>query len=113
MADATDSKSVVRKDVWVQVPPPVLENKYFLVLGRLTAPEDKVPNPNQTHNSCLGKRIGGQNRKGQQRASRCPSRLYKAQATPRPSPEASPSRNLFPHRCRWMGVNFFSSASAS
>ena len=24
MADATDSKSVVRKDVWVQVPPPVL-----------------------------------------------------------------------------------------
>jgi hypothetical protein len=23
MADATDSKSVVRKDVWVQVPPPV------------------------------------------------------------------------------------------
>jgi hypothetical protein len=26
MADATDSKSVVRKGVWVQVPPPVFKN---------------------------------------------------------------------------------------
>jgi hypothetical protein len=28
MADATDSKSVIRKDVWVQVPPPVLNFIY-------------------------------------------------------------------------------------
>ena len=27
MADATDSKSVARKGVWVQVPPPVLQNR--------------------------------------------------------------------------------------
>ena len=26
MADATDSKSVARKGVWVQVPPPVLDS---------------------------------------------------------------------------------------
>ncbi len=27
MADATDSKSVARKGVWVQVPPPAFETK--------------------------------------------------------------------------------------
>ena len=27
MADATDSKSVARKGVWVQVPPPVLRKR--------------------------------------------------------------------------------------
>ena len=37
MADATDSKSVVRKDVWVQVPPPVLskaEHRVGFAIGR-------------------------------------------------------------------------------
>jgi hypothetical protein len=29
MADATDSKSVARKGVWVQVPPPALLNEGF------------------------------------------------------------------------------------
>jgi hypothetical protein len=29
MADATDSKSVARKGVWVQVPPPALAHEGF------------------------------------------------------------------------------------
>ena len=80
MADATDSKSVVRKDVWVQVPPPVLENKYFFVLGRLAAPEDKVPNPNQTQtrgvreSDCHGD--GTQNRIQKGRRSHRVASLY-------------------------------------
>ena len=38
MADATDSKSVARKGVWVQVPPPVLllQRKRRLLSGRRT-----------------------------------------------------------------------------
>jgi hypothetical protein len=32
MADAADSKSVARKGVWVQVPPPAFENKVFVIL---------------------------------------------------------------------------------
>ena len=56
MADAADSKSVARKGVWVQVPPPALQNKMFLIGGGREAPESKVPNPFRTHNSGLGKR---------------------------------------------------------
>jgi hypothetical protein len=49
MADATDSKSVARKGVWVQVPPPVLWTALFeeqptaaeVVVRRLLA--DAVP----------------------------------------------------------------------
>jgi integrase len=51
MADATDSKSVARKGVWVQVPPPVFVFKGFLVLGSWAAPKDNVPNPNSNPNS--------------------------------------------------------------
>lgn len=42
------SKSVARKGVRVQVSSPAFVFQGFVVLGRLAAPEDKVPNPNQT-----------------------------------------------------------------
>jgi len=57
MADAADSKSVARKGVRVQVSPPALENKVFLILRIRAAPEDKVANPYRTHKEGLGKRI--------------------------------------------------------
>jgi hypothetical protein len=57
MADAADSKSVARKGVWVQVPPPVFVFQGFFTLGSWAAPEDKLANPFRTHNSGLGKRI--------------------------------------------------------
>ena len=47
MADATDSKSVVRKDVWVQVPPPVLskaEHRVGFAIGRPLGAVSKTPN---------------------------------------------------------------------
>jgi hypothetical protein len=61
MADAADSKSVARKGVWVQVPPPAFENKVFLILRIRAAPEDKVANPFRTHNLGRGQRtwLGG------------------------------------------------------
>ena len=46
----SDSKSVARKGVWVQVPPPAFVFQGFFVLGRFAAPEDKVPNPNSNPN---------------------------------------------------------------
>ena len=48
MADATDSKSVARKGVWVQVPPPVLVLFEIFSFGDF---HDKVPNPNSNPNS--------------------------------------------------------------
>lgn len=58
MADATDSKSVARKGVWVQVPPPAFVFEGFLVLGSWAAPEDNVVYPFCTHKTLLGKRTG-------------------------------------------------------
>lgn len=59
MADAADSKSVARKGVWVQVPPPALENKAFLILTSRAAHRDKVAKPFQTLRVGLGRKIGG------------------------------------------------------
>ena len=54
MADAADSKSVARKGVWVQVPPPALDKRrerMGFAIGRLF-----VPDPQQ--GQLLGKVLG-------------------------------------------------------
>ncbi len=36
MADAMDSKSIVRKGVWVRIPPPALSDRFFPTPDELT-----------------------------------------------------------------------------
>jgi hypothetical protein len=52
MADAADSKSVARKGVWVQVPPPALFLFVIFFVDRL---EEKVPSPRHRHREADGR----------------------------------------------------------
>jgi hypothetical protein len=54
MADAADSKSVARKGVWVQVPPPALQKRRERVGFTIVRPH--VPDPQE--GQLLGKLLG-------------------------------------------------------